>query len=74
MILEPFHEFLMALVLTPLLLVTWVAVQRSWSRAFNRSLDAEDALECRGGCGACGPGACRGRTGTKTETQSGDPT
>lgn len=72
MILERLSELLLAMILTPLMVVVWVVVQRAWSRAFNTLVDTEDALECRGGCGVCGPGGCHNRSATNPDTQPGD--
>ncbi len=65
------REIVIALILTPLLVVAWAAVQQAWSRAFRGPLEADDALEGRGGCGACGTvgGRC---TETTIDTQPGD--
>jgi len=53
-------EYLIALLLPPILLLGWVAVQNSWRKQFRLSDDESDALAARGDCGRCGcAGPCR---------------
>ena len=45
-------QILIAVLLTPLLLVGWVIVQAAWRRSFELTPD-DDALAARGGCSSC---------------------
>lgn len=47
-------EILIAIVLTPLLLFGWVAVQLLWRRSFGGPGHEPDGLAARGGVGSCG--------------------
>ena len=57
-------EILLALLLPPLMLVGWAAVQIAWRRVMRVDGDEDDVLALRGGgCGTC---ACTGRCERKT--------
>ena len=57
------NEYLLAIVIPPLLLVGWVVVQNAWRREFGAAGDDDDVLATRGGCGDCGcTSGCRQRT------------
>jgi len=47
-------EILLAVLLPPLLLVGWVAVQNAWGRHLPTAGDDGDVLAGRNDCGACG--------------------
>jgi hypothetical protein len=47
-------DYLLALLLPPLLLVVWTGVQGAWRRRFTTADDDGDVLAGRGGCGNCG--------------------
>lgn len=54
------RDYLLAIVIPPLLLLAWVLVQNAWRRTFNAPGDDADVLAGRGGCGNCGcTGSCR---------------
>lgn len=46
-------DFMLALLLPPVLLLGWVAVQNAWRKQF-RPTDDADVLAARGDCGRCG--------------------
>ena len=48
------NEFLLAIVVPPLLLIGWAIVQNAWRRQFGTAADDDDVLAARGGCGDCG--------------------
>ena len=47
-------EVVLALLLPPLLLLAWVAVQSAWRRQLGFPDDDRDVLAARGDCGQCG--------------------
>jgi len=47
-------SFLLAVLLPPILLIAWVAVQNLWRKEFGSSQDEADVLAMRGTCGRCG--------------------
>lgn len=54
------YEYLLAILLPPLLLLGWVLVQNAWRREFGGAGDDDDVLARRGGCGNCGcAGTCQ---------------
>lgn len=52
------HDYLLAILLTPLLLLGWAAVQALWRKHIETPDDEPDqygdVLAGRGGCGPCG--------------------
>ena len=57
------NEYLLAIVIPPLLLVGWVVVQNAWRRQLGAGGDDEDVLVTRGGCGDCGcTSSCQRKT------------
>jgi len=47
-------SFILAVLLPPLLMIAWVAVQKLWGREFGSSADDADVLAGRIECGRCG--------------------
>lgn len=47
-------DYLLALLLPPILLIAWVAVQSAWRKQFQSPDDDADVLAARGECGRCG--------------------
>ena len=46
-------QFLIAIVLPPVLMLGWAMVQTAWRRQFGRANDDADVLAARGDCGSC---------------------
>jgi len=66
-------EYLLALLLLPLLLLVWVGVQNAWRRRFLPADSDDDALAGRSSCGRCGCASPCDRETTVTGLQRGDP-
>ena len=54
------REVLLAVLLPPLLLLGWLAVQGAWRKTFIPDSHDDDVLAARGSCGQCScVGACQ---------------
>lgn len=47
-------DFLLAILLPPIMLLAWVAVQNAWRKQFHAAGEDADVLATRGDCGRCG--------------------
>jgi hypothetical protein len=67
-------SYLLAVVLLPLLLLSWVAVQSAWLRLFYPNDADNDALAGRSDCGQCGCATpCDRRENERKQTRGNKP-
>lgn len=63
-------DFVLALLLPPILLLGWVAVQNAWRKQFRTPDDEADVLAVRGDCGRCGCASPCEQSGDQTEIRT----